>query len=402
MTWESRTRPAAYTSPGGVRVPFDYEQIGKSFEKNTSAHTFPGVDGTYIQDMGTSSRRYPTRAIFWGENHDTEAADMIAALSERGRGTLEHPRDGVVQVIPYGSVTTREDLVAEANQTIIEVEFWESIGDQYPAPVEGSDTAALAAVDDSFAAAQSDFTNSADFRDPVTLADVRNRIAQNVAILRAVLRLVAGLTPAKLRKFNSIADSIIANLDSVGVDPSIVAGQVVALTRAPGGADAIAAASVGYGNAVDALTTRTTGGQGFKVDELFAMATATAYTEVATLAAYTSRPGAQAAAAEVSRQQAKITPWREVNYAVDLVDTGESYAAMQNAAALSVGYLTAYSFELIQERRIVLGRARTIIELAGELFGEVDAQLDRLIGTNRLTGDDLVELPVGREIVYYV
>ena len=87
---------------------------------------------------------------------------------------------------------------------------------------------------------------------------------------------------------------------------------------------------------------------------------------------------------------------------MQLVDTGESYAAMQNAAALAVGYLTAYSFELIQERRIVLGRARTIIELAGELFGEVDAQLDRLIDTNKLTGDDLVELPAGREIVYYV
>ena len=316
MSWESRTRPAAYTSPGGVRVPFDYTEIGKSFEKNTSAHTFPGIDGTYVQDMGTSSRRFPLRAIFWGPNHDTEAASMLAALGERGRGTLEHPRDGAVKVVPYGTITTREDLVTEANQTIVEIEFWESIGEQYPAPVANSSTAALSAVDASFAAAQKDFVDSADLTDPATLASVRDRIAKNVATVKATLGPVAGLDSAKLRKFNNIADSIIVGLDSVGSDPSIVAGQVVALVRAPGGTSNIANKVVGYASAVNALTTRVTGGQTFKVDELFATATATAYTETATLAAYDTRPSAQVAAAEVSRQLTQITNWREANYAI--------------------------------------------------------------------------------------
>lgn len=316
MTWQKRTRPAAYTSPSGARIPFDYEQVGKSFEKNTSAHTFPGIDGTYIQDMGASSRRYPIRAIFWGSDHDTRAAAMVTALAERGRGVLEHPRDGAVLVVPFGAVTTREDLVAEANQTIIEVEFWESIGDRYPAPVAGANTSALAAADASFAATQKEFTDSADFADPTTLANVRDRIAQNVATVKATLGPVAGRDSAKLRKFNNIADSIIVGLDSVGVDPSIVAGQVVALVRAPGGDSAIANKVVGYGSAINALTTRVTGGQTFKVDELFATATATAYTETATLSAYSTRPEAQVAAAEVSRQLTQVTNWREENYAI--------------------------------------------------------------------------------------
>lgn len=87
---------------------------------------------------------------------------------------------------------------------------------------------------------------------------------------------------------------------------------------------------------------------------------------------------------------------------MQLVDTGESYAALQNAGALASGYLVEYSFSLIQERRLVLGRARTIIDLAGQLYGTVDDKLDAMIDTNGLSGDEIIEVPAGREIVYYV
>lgn len=85
-----------------------------------------------------------------------------------------------------------------------------------------------------------------------------------------------------------------------------------------------------------------------------------------------------------------------------LVDTGESYAALQNAGALASGYLVEYSFSLIQERRLVLGRSRTIVDLAGQIYGSVDDRLNQLIDINGFTGDEIVEVPRGREVVYYV
>lgn len=316
MTWESRTKPAAYTAPSGARVPFDYETADKSFEKQTSAHTFPGIDGTYIQDQGTSSRRYPVRAIFWGANHDLEAERFRAALGERGRGRLEHPRDGSVSVVPFGAITTREDLVDEANQTVIEVEFWESIGGQYPGGVLGLNSAALEAADESYAAIIREFTDNIDVRVPSDLVKVRNQIAANVGVLRSALGAVAGQDSATSRTFNRIADSIIAGVDSVEADPSILAGQVVALVRAPLSAGAPpSVTATGYGGAVDALTPRTVGGQGFKADELFAMATAAAYIESAVTATYITRGDALASAAEVERQAAAVNVWREANYA---------------------------------------------------------------------------------------
>ena len=57
---------------------------------------------------------------------------------------------------------------------------------------------------------------------------------------------------------------------------------------------------------------------------------------------------------------------------------------------------------LKQERSITLDRARTIIDLCGELYGSVDDNLDFAINSNGLTGSEILELPRGFDFVYYV
>ena len=83
------------------------------------------------------------------------------------------------------------------------------------------------------------------------------------------------------------------------------------------------------------------------------------------------------------------------------LDTGGGYQAMQRAVATAAGMLVAISFDLVPERRIVLDRARTIVDLAAELYGTVDSRLDFLIETNGLTGSEILELPRGSTILYY-
>jgi len=61
------------------------------------------------------------------------------------------------------------------------------------------------------------------------------------------------------------------------------------------------------------------------------------------------------------------------------------------------------SFSLVPERSIVLDRPRTIIDLCAQLYprDNLDEKLDFLINTNDLSGDELLELPRGRKILYY-
>ena len=76
MPWNDRLREAALTSPSSVRVTFDFEDVSRSFNKKGSAFEFADADGTYIQQTGNTSRRYPLRVFFWGDDYDIEADEI--------------------------------------------------------------------------------------------------------------------------------------------------------------------------------------------------------------------------------------------------------------------------------------------------------------------------------------
>ncbi len=83
------------------------------------------------------------------------------------------------------------------------------------------------------------------------------------------------------------------------------------------------------------------------------------------------------------------------------VDTGETYQPLVSSVSLAAGFLVDKSFTLDAETRLVLGRPCTFVDLVAELYGELDERFDFFISTNNLSGDELVEIPAGREVVYY-
>jgi hypothetical protein len=120
-------------------------------------------------------------------------------------------------------------------------------------------------------------------------------------------------------------------------------------------------------------------------------------------AQFETKAAALTAAESILGQLSNVEAWREQNYAaLAAVDTGEAYQRLQEAVALTAGFLVGISFSLKQERTVVLDRARTIVDLSAELYGSIDDQLDFLISSNSLTGSEILELPEGRRIVYYV
>src|SRR6185369_4076910 len=106
---------------------FGYDDLSSEVDKRTAAFEFPGVDGAYIQDNGHGERRYPLRCLFSGPECDTEASAVESLLLERGTGRLDHPLYGRVDVVPFGTITRRDDLVSAANQAVVEVVFWSTL-----------------------------------------------------------------------------------------------------------------------------------------------------------------------------------------------------------------------------------------------------------------------------------
>lgn len=414
MAWQDRIKEAAYTSPSGVRLTGDFEDVRREIDKKTTGFNFPDADGTYVQDLGRTGRRYPFRWFFWGDDCDLEADAFEDALLEPGTGKLEHPIYGTVNVVPFGTITRRDDLKTAANQAIIEMTFWETIGLIYPTRQGDPAAAVLSAVDSYNITAGEALAASLDLGTASERISFQNTYTAALDAAKSGLQGVADATDSVRQQFNTINASINEGIDTLVRDPLTLASQTTQLIQAPArAAAAISDRLAAYADLAGALIsgdgadtsisydsrTRNT----FRTKDLYASTYVTGSIVSTVNNQFETKTQAIAAAEDVLAQFDNLVAWRDSMFAdLDEIDTGETYQQLQEAVALTAGFLVEISFTLKQERRVVLDRARTIIDLAAELYGEVDPQLDFLIASNSLSGSEILELPRGREIVYYV
>lgn len=414
MAWNDRIREAAYTSPGGDRITFAYENVRKTVDKKTTGFEFPDANGTFVQDLGHTGRRYPLRVFFWGDDYDQDADQFEAALLERGVGKLEHPIYGTVDVVPFGTITRRDDLKTAANQAVVEVTFWETIGLIYPAAQTDPASAVLNAVDEYNAAAAAEFEEVTSLDSAVEQASFKNSYESLLDSARGGLQAVADAQESVQKQFDAIYDSINEGIDVLIAQPLTLAFQTTQLLQSPARAlTNIQARLDAYGDLANSIISGdgavvkpgndSTNSNQFHTNDLYASTYVTGSVVSVVNNEFTTKTEALEAAELILTQLDDVTNWRDDNFqSLEEVDTGSSYQQLQEAVALTAGFLVEISFSLKQERRIVLDRNRTIIDLAAELYGSVDDQLDFLINSNNLTGSEILELPRGREIVYYV
>jgi len=407
MSWEERIQEAALNTPSGVRLPFQFEDVSVSFDRRTVAYSFPLVDGTYVQDQGTGGRRVPLRMFFWGVDHDLEAAVFSAALSEKGTSKLEHPRYGVIDVLPFGEVNQRDDLKTGANQTIFEVTFYETIGPLYPTATASPGSSVLEALEAYAAAGSNEFADTVDTSTAFGRSDLKAQFDQGLVRVNAFLAPIAETLDAAEAEYREIEASINAAIDQLIATPLTLAFQTYLLVTAPArSASAVKDQLAAYA----ALTGSLIAGQGaavtenqFRSDNLLASDAVAGACTAALYADYQIKSEAIAAAEAITAQLDALVAWQDdTAAALGVTSTGGGYQAVQQLVATTAEFLVQTSFNLKRQDSITLGANRAVIELEAELYGTVDENLDLLINTNNLTGSELIELPRGRRIVYYV
>lgn len=414
MSWQDRIAEAALTSPSGVRLTFAYEDVSEVIELDGTAHKFVDADGTYVQRTGNSGRRYPLRVFFWGADYDIETATFNNALLEDGVFKLEHPIYGTKDVVPFGTVKRRDDLKTAGNQSVTDIVFWETIGVVYPAGQGDPASAVLSAVDDFNTSFADEFDKFLNVDTASLRATFKNNYTALLDTMQNGLQAVADVQDNVRTEFNAINDSINQGIDILVSEPLTLAFQTSQLIQSPARVlTDIRARLNAYGDLAssiisgDGAVVSSDGGvkssNQFHTNDLYTSTYVTGSVVSAVNNQFITKKDALEAAELILDQLEDVTNWRDANFqSLDEIDTGASYQQLQEAVALCAGFLVEISFSLKQERSITLNRARTIIDLAGELYGEVDSQLDFLINTNNLSGSEILELPKGREIVYYI
>lgn len=419
MSWRERVKEAAYTSPSGVRMTFAYENVSQEVDKRTVAFDFPGVDGSYIQDNGVGERRYPLQCIFSGSNCDQEATAFQDLLLERGTGRLEHPLYGRLDVVPFGTITRRDDLVSGANQVILEVVFWATLGAVYPTSRVSPRHEVIQALGRALPAVAGDFDRAMDLTTETRRATAKLTVGDVLRNIQAALKGASTAVESVNREFRDAQQLVNFGLDVLLGQPLQLAQQMLNLTTAPSRAlTGIVSRLDGYRDLLDRMIASSQANPGdlsvfdrislrlsndFHTAKLVGSGALLGSVSSVVNHTFGAKPQALEAAEDLLEQSSALTAWRdERQNDLGQIDTGEGYQALQEAVALAVGYLVEISFSLVPERAVVLDRPRSIIDLSAEVYGSIDDRLDFLISTNKLTGSEILELPRGKRVVYYV
>lgn len=416
--WEGRLRPGAYTTPSGTRITFQFENVGREVEKRTTAFPFIKVRDDYVQDNGYGSRKYPLVCYFTGDSCDKIADAFFSGLLEPGPGKLEHPRYGTLTVVPFGTITQRDDLIDGANQSAIEVTFWTTTDAVYPSAEGNPRSEILNAVEIYNAVVSQRFANTADLRTGLRRSAMKSSVRALLQTVSRALSRVSGGVSGITREFRDLQSTVNFGLDVLVGQPLFLARQIVNLISAPSraltgifdrlaGYRAMAEDIFGTSRASSAdralsESLRLQAQNDFHLADLAAQSAVAGSVRAVLNHEFTTKPEALAAAEELLSQLDAVVEWRQMRFEeLELIDTGESYQALQESVALAAGFLVQVSFTLVPEVAIVLDRPRTVIDLCAELYGTVDDREDFLISSNNLTGDEILLIPGGRRIVYY-
>ncbi len=428
-TWRDRVKKGYYTEPSGTRHQFDVERVSSETELANTPFTFPGVDGAYVQQNEPGGRMLPILAFFSGPQHDLQAKIFEEACCKKGIGRLEHPFYGTFDVVPVGRVARRDNLAQEANQSVVEVVFWKTLRAAYPSQETDPAGALDAAITAYKAACATQFADATDLTTLTDAALMRSPVTSMCAACNDAMGATTRLDLEVSQDFQDSLSAIVDSIDTALTDPESLAMDLADLVLLPAQAveteiNEALAAWVDLANAIMGSEEGTPSlglspsvlldDRARAVVNAFYGADAMALNCVAGAVAgclnatFSSRPQAIEAAETVLDLFDTVVAWRDAAYdnvsavGAQHVDTGAAYQALHNAVSLMAGYLVEVSFTLVPERSLVLGRARTFIDLSKELYGSVeDKYLNAIINNNALTGDEILEIPAGREIKYY-
>lgn len=442
MAWTEEISEAAYTSPSGKRLVFNYEpSVEKSTSLKTSENVFPDLDGAEIQSLGLGGKKFPMTAIFSGEDCLKDADEFESLLCERGYGELEHPVYGKHTVVPTGDISRSDNLVSGANESRVKITFSETISDRtFP----DSDISAVDALDEAMKsyeeAAVSSFletvaTDTID--DEIQLQNMLKtqsdtlfkgveKIAEKTDDLQEKQEMLQDLQNMKnsVSSWTSKIDTITPNLENIArtiiqaarlpskmvigalakieAYASIIKDLINNVKKDPVGLNAIANQFAATSSMVGALVASLGFGAAYTAF-LSSVSSSASGSSKSLAGVFKSRADVLSIASSIRSYFEEYISYMDSQTDKNaFVDTGDAYSALLETVVSAVQVLEAVSFNLASARTMTLSEDRQLLEFLTELYGKDGfAKMDEFITDNALNANEIVLIPMGREVRYY-
>lgn len=438
MAWNSEIKDATYTSPSGKTYTFRYGQLSKETELKTATFTFPEKDGALVVPLGVGGRTFPMSCFFYGADCLDEADAFEEGLKERGYGELQHPIYGVHKVVPVGQIKRSDDLVGALNASQVDITFAETLIDEtFPDSEILNQDQVVQSVENFQIAAAHEFDqdmNSASASESLRVQGLMKSQERDVTDNLSGLAKKSVSTYTNFQEIDAEAKS---NIPLLNTNKADIATQLIKLIDNPSKLSIPVIEKMGaYSQLIsDTINKYSLNSSGINAAKnqfistrlilesaLVSLCSGIALTinssgvidspanesstGVTTMSSnpgkFRSREEAVKAAVELSELYDQVVEYLDSKIDEDmLVETGEGFNAMRDVVFLSIKLIVDQSFNLATRKTIRLGKARQIMELIAELYGDFD-RLDEFIVDNHLTYDEIQLMPLGREVSYYV
>jgi len=419
MSYIDDLRPGSFVSPSGTEHFFKFDNLTRSKGKKASISEILDSNESVAQDQGNTSVSFPMDIYFTGENYHLEADFFWQALSERyspdNPGILKHPRWGDVTVMPM-SFSQAESFVSGAQVGKFSIEFRQTFRIEYPTTDLNTRIEALRNIDKMKKATDVDRLK----KDASRFAKLKTKIGNAVNVISDSLKAIVETQEAAIAQFEEIQASIDSVIDDIAGNlfNIVAATQTLMLLPSRIVDDTLAKLNGYYDMITGLINTFYDEEEGVSEDKLnnaimleilcgmgaAATSQAALFTEYATksdsadgLAIVEDAYNIVNEAIENSLQLAK-SDVLEDTYIVD-----HNYLSYMQTIIKAVNLIILIqSFDLKIEKKLILSESTDLITLCAKYYNSVDNDtIDFFLETNPLIKDEFIEIPPGREVIFY-
>jgi hypothetical protein len=426
MSWKDRLqKDIVLISPTGITFTPNWVGDPRGFSKNVAVFDPPNVPGVSFQDLDFGLTTTPLTLYFAGDDNDLEANKFFETCKAKGEWLVGHPVKGLLSM-QLISISERIAPIESGNVTMIDTEWYEpGIKAIIPLslPEKASDViekGALTLLESSeqFVSNISIKLNSLSSKFQKEILDISDYVLRHVSLLTNTL---ASANSA----INSVRRGITQTLSESVINVQALAGQIQTLVQSPSTIpeDLITRLNV-YSDMINTSFEEIIfpdDKTGAKIEdknransqELFLVSAMAAESEIAVSEILTTR------AQSVEVAQTLIDDFNTIVNKLDTIqghfdsntmdlqyfNQSQSYQQLMEMIALAVAYVLDVSFELAIEKRFILKRPRTPVEIALTEYngpGDNDENVDKFIFSNNLSGENILLLNAGTEVVVYV
>ncbi len=420
MSAEDRVAPSIkFISPNGTEFEAFWAGNNKSKAKKLGKFSAPDIKGTRIQDLDMLGEVYPLTFWFEGETHDLLGQAMWLALDEKGPWTIQHPIDGRLR-LQLSQVTRKDQPIKDADRTIFETTWL--------IPLEEIDLISSA----SLKAQILEQLNEVNERIAEQLAAASNQdTASRIQALKDSATQVSNAITNGLARISELSADIqnitteVQRATTTGLgNPTVAVGslatQLSFLAQTPARAtDNVSDRMNAYLNVGRNLFGEPAENPTFEARNDIAVREAGLNALAATLPLIVSTGVINTRTEAIEFSEAIQAFFDDMTDSLDETQKifennliGSQYfsqSASFNDLALLISlgleFLLRTFFDLKIEKRIVLTERISPIALVIKELGELgdnDINLDLFIASNKLKNTEILLLPIGKQVVFYV